>query len=239
MELQVLGTGSSGNCYALHDGNQIILLDAGIPAKHIMRGINHRIGDVVCCLITHEHQDHCKAVRDLHRLGVPLYGTRGTREALPGSGIDDSKSMHQRRIGNFDIMDFPVIHDTKEPCGWLVGNARTGERLLYATDTSGLMFTFPRINYWLIECNYMDSMMDDDTPAVMRERLAKSHMSLAKLCEVFAANNLSECKQIILCHWSRQRLDPKEAVDWVRSVTRKPVEVAREGACISLTMEPF
>ncbi|MDD3334128.1 MAG: MBL fold metallo-hydrolase [Eubacteriales bacterium] len=236
MELQVLGTGSSGNCYALYDEQQIVLLDAGIPAKRILRGIDHRVGDVAGCLITHEHQDHCRGARDLYKLGVPMLGTTGTKEALPY--IDNNRSMHQRRLGNFSIMDFPVIHDTKEPCGWLLGNTRTGERMLYATDTSGLLFAFPHINYWLIECNYAEELIWDTAPS-HRERIRQYHMSMETLATILTRNDLTDCKQIILCHMSRERGDLKLMTRFIAGRTGKPTVMAVEGARIPLNAEPF
>lgn len=236
MELRVLGTGSSGNCYALFDGQHIILLDAGIPARKIMRGIDHRIGDVEGCLITHEHQDHCRGARDLSKLGVPMLGTRGTKEALPF--IDDRLSMSQRRLGVFSVMNFPVTHDTKEPCGWLLLNTRTGERMLYATDTDGLMFTFPHINYWLIECNYAEELIGD-TAIAQRERITKTHMSMETLAMTLKRNDLTECKQIILCHMSRERGDLKLMTGFIGGKTGKPTAMATEGARFSLNLEPF
>ncbi|MEG0767920.1 MAG: MBL fold metallo-hydrolase [Clostridia bacterium] len=236
MELRVLGTGSSGNSYALYDRNQIVLLDAGIPARKIMCGIEHRIGDVVGCLITHEHQDHCRGARDLSRLGVPMLGTPGTKDALPF--IDASMSKRQRRIGCFTVLDFPVSHDTKEPCGWLLFNTRTGERLLYATDTNGLLFTFPRINYWVIECNYTNTLLES-TALVQRERIAKTHMSMETLATVLGRNDLTECKQIILCHMSRERGDMQLMTSFIGSQTGKPTAMATEGARFSLNLEPF
>lgn len=46
MLLSVIATGSAGNCYALHHGGRILLLDAGVQAQKIMRGIDHRLEDV-------------------------------------------------------------------------------------------------------------------------------------------------------------------------------------------------
>ena len=84
MLLSVIATGSAGNCYALHHGGRILLLDAGVQAQKIMRGIDHRLEDVSGCLITHEHMDHCRAVESLTALGVECYGSHGTRKAVPG-----------------------------------------------------------------------------------------------------------------------------------------------------------
>lgn len=235
MLLSVIATGSTGNCYALHDGGKILLLDAGIPAPKIMRGIDHRAGDIVGCLITHEHQDHCKGAQKLNDLGIVCYGNHGTRKELPYlHGLNTPISLEP-----FAVRPFRVAHDAVDPCGWLILNRRTGERMVYATDACGLYNTFPGINYWLIECNYMDELLTPDMPGVVLDRLSHSHMSLARLCDVFRANDLTACKQIVLCHGSRERLNPSKAVETVKRLTGKPVEVAAAGMMIRLEMEPF
>ena len=147
MLLSAIATGSAGNCYALHHGGRILLLDAGVQAQKIMRGIDHRLEDVSGCLITHEHMDHCRAVESLTALGVECYGSHGTRKAVPG--------LHATRLpislDPFVCRCFPVCHDALDPCGWLILNRETGERMVYATDCCGLYNTFPGGHYWLIE----------------------------------------------------------------------------------------
>lgn len=56
MFVRCIGTGSSGNSYALHDNNgKILLLDLGVSVKSIKKAINFRISDVVGCVVSHEH----------------------------------------------------------------------------------------------------------------------------------------------------------------------------------------
>ena len=83
MLLSVIATGSPATATALHHGGRILLLDAGVQAQKIMRGIDHRLEDVSGCLITHEHMDHCRAVESLTALGVECYGSHGTRRRFP------------------------------------------------------------------------------------------------------------------------------------------------------------
>lgn len=64
-------------------------------------------------------------------------------------------------------------------------------------------------------------------------------MSLARLLEVFAANDLTDCRQIVLCHGSRERLDPDQAVRHVQEATGKPVVAAQAGRMYRLELEPF
>lgn len=56
MFVRCIGTGSSGNCYALYDNvGKILLLDLGLARKQILRGIDFNVSDVVGCVVSHEH----------------------------------------------------------------------------------------------------------------------------------------------------------------------------------------
>lgn len=56
MRIQVLGTGSSGNCYKVEIGTATLLLECGLPYKVIQRKLNYKLTrEIDACLITHEH----------------------------------------------------------------------------------------------------------------------------------------------------------------------------------------
>ena len=138
MRLDVLATGSAGNCYALHAGGETLLLDAGIPIRQIVAGVADW-DRVVGCLVTHEHMDHAKAVPDLLRRGVPVCMSRGTQDGLPMMGVETSalqstversQSGRPLRMGHFTILPFAAQHDALEPQGFLLRHDLSGEKLL-------------------------------------------------------------------------------------------------------------
>ncbi len=55
MTLNVIGTGSNGNCYYLRNADECLILDAGIPFKQTMRGLDYKVSDISGVLITHGH----------------------------------------------------------------------------------------------------------------------------------------------------------------------------------------
>lgn len=55
VEMKVLASGSSGNCYIVSDGSSKILLDAGIPIKRIREGTGFQLSQVAGALISHCH----------------------------------------------------------------------------------------------------------------------------------------------------------------------------------------
>lgn len=56
MEIEVLGTGSSGNCYLVKIGNATLMLECGLSFKTIQKKLNYKLTrEVDACFITHEH----------------------------------------------------------------------------------------------------------------------------------------------------------------------------------------
>lgn len=56
MFLRTIGTGSTGNSYALtSNSGEILLLDLGISEKKIKESIGWKISNVVGAIVTHKH----------------------------------------------------------------------------------------------------------------------------------------------------------------------------------------
>lgn len=56
MFLRTIATGSSGNCHALiSNAGEILLLDLGVSANEIKKGIDFKIYDVCGAVVTHKH----------------------------------------------------------------------------------------------------------------------------------------------------------------------------------------
>lgn len=247
MKLQVIGTGSQGNCYILRSGDDAIMLDAGLPIKRIVTEARGLRG-VCACLITHEHGDHIKAARDMALWGVDVYATPGTLEAAeidPNMArIHKIEYLKPLEVKGYTVLPFQTQHDAQQPCGFLIRSRSTGETLLYATDTYYLRNTFPWVNYWLIECNYCDDtlaeMLDSgEVDTMMRNRLLVSHMSLDRLKTTLQANDLSQTRTIVLCHLSDARSDENRMIREVAQATGCDTVAAHNGESIGLELTPF
>lgn len=53
--LKTIATGSGGNCYALMNDSEILLLDLGVSEKVIKKAIDFRVSNISGCLVTHKH----------------------------------------------------------------------------------------------------------------------------------------------------------------------------------------
>lgn len=247
MRLQVISTGSQANCYLLEAGTEALILDAGLPVRKMLPYIKG-FRSVVGCLVTHEHGDHARGVLELVRRGVPVYCSAGTKQALDDNicltQLKLVRPLQPMRVGGFTVMGFETQHDAAEPLGFLVRYETTGETLLYATDTYYLRYTFPGVHYWLVECNYCDEVMNEALQsgrldAGLRNRLLESHMSLRRLKEVLAANDLSKAVKIVLVHLSDSRSDEQRMVREITEQTHVETVAAANGMSIPLELIPF
>jgi phosphoribosyl 1,2-cyclic phosphodiesterase len=238
MEIKVLASGSSGNCYRISDGVTSLLLDAGIPIRQIWKGCDFRLSEIRGCLVTHYHSDHSKAVRDLLRYGVPVYMTTGESNMLkkPLVGIRDLRlepgqdTYPPLDIGSFVIVPFPVEHDTPEPVGFLIGSRASGEKLIYFTDTYYLRFCAPGLTHIIGECNYdpeivHEKMENGETSASRASRLFTSHASLDTFLVWLRANDLSKLQQIYICHMSNDHGNESKIKEAVQRITGAEVYV--------------
>lgn len=234
IEVNCLGSGSSGNSYAVDDGESVLLLEAGLPAKKILAGYLDLLPRVAGCLITHEHRDHSRGAADLAARGIDLYATAGTFSGI--EGIDRPYRKHTIRageqfsLGSWIVLPFETRHDAAEPCGYLLYSQAAREKLLFATDTYYIPNTFRGLNVIMLECNYSLPLLDASIregwiPESLKPRLLQSHFGLENVKDFFLANDMSAVRRIYLIHLSGNNADPKLFKREIQQVTGKPVTV--------------
>lgn len=231
MKIEILASGSKGNCYKVETKNTALLIECGIPINEIRKKLNFNLSSIDGVLVTHEHRDHSRAVKDLMDMGQLVYLSEGTREALNISPsmantfikIDDRYD--RLVIGDFIIQPFDVVHDAKEPVGFLLLDVETKERLVFLTDTMYSKYTF-KPDYMMLEVNYnilsINNRLDNKH---LRERIKQNHMSLETAIEFLKACDLRVCKQIYVMHLSDSNSDAKAIKTEIQKVTGIPVEI--------------
>lgn len=210
MEIKTLASGSSGNCFTLNDGKTRLLIEAGIPYKKLLQGVDFQLSSYEGCLLTHEHGDHSKAIKDLLHTGINVYTSKGTAQELGVSGfrVKIIPALKPFTVGTFWVIPFDVKHDTTEPFGYVIKSTVTNESLCFITDSYYVPNQFRGVDYFMVECNYItDRLMDSDTQPDLKKRLMTSHMSLETCIQFLKAQDLSRCKKIYLTHLSAERGD--------------------------------
>lgn len=242
MRLDVIGSGSSGNGYILQNDNEALIIECGMALKDTIRVLNNNLKKVVGCLITHSHGDHAGFIKQ-HASLFNVYATKGTLEEK-GLG-DDNFHYHaismlkEFKVGKFMVKSFDTVHDTKEPCGFIISHAEIGN-MLFLTDSHHVKykFNFP-LDYILIECNHTDALVDKSVdeniiPKKVGIRVKATHMSLARCINCLKENDLHDTKAIVLIHMSAHNGNAELFLSEIAKATGKPVYVAKKGLSLEL-----
>lgn len=235
MEIEVLGTGSSGNCYKVKIGKATLLLECGLPYKVIQKKLNFKVSEIDACFITHEHMDHAKAVKDLMKAGIDCYMTKGTAESLGVGGhrlntfykrLDSRWQYRPILLGDLFILPFEAVHDVKEPVSYFIQTNNEKESLVFVTDTAYMKYKIPACDVLMIECNYVKSVLDEKGINVsLRNRIVKNHMSLETLVEALKSADLSRTKKIYVLHLSDGNSNEEMIKRQIQEVSGVEVEV--------------
>lgn len=247
MKLRVLGSSSKGNCYLLSSPTGSLLIECGLPFREIQKGLDFDLSNVVGCLVTHEHKDHCKAIKEATLAGIDCYMSMGTARTI--CDIKSHRLMPvisgmQFDISDFLIMPFDTEHDAEQPLGYLIMYKPTKEKLLFLTDSYYSKYTFKGLNYIMIECNYIKETLDANIAdglidERMKPRLLKSHFSLEHVIQFLQANDLSQCREIILLHLSSQNSDATRMIREIKEATGITPKIAVPGLSVELEMYPY
>lgn len=231
IQIRVLASSSRGNCYAITDGRTKLLIECGIRFRDIQRALGFRISGLAGCLLSHEHEDHARAVRELMRAGVDIYASRGTIDALGMSGhrLRSVQAHKPFTVGTWTVLPFDTVHDAAEPLGFLL--ASPAGKVLYLTDTAYCRYRFKGLTHVMVEANYSTELIHQNVaagviPLALKNRILRNHMSLERALDLLRANDLRQVREIWLLHLSDQNSDAELFRRQVQEVTGKPVYVA-------------
>lgn len=238
MKLEVLASGSKGNCYLLHTSCGIIILEAGVPWDTVLRALKFNITNVLCCLITHEHMDHAKYALEYQKNGILLDMTEGTRTKIC---TNKTIALKNKIIGKNGIVisKFDTQHDAIEPCGYYIEDTNTRESLVFATDTYYVKYLFPNVNYIMVECNYAEDILKENIEngiinGSRIRRLRESHFELNNVKKFIIANDSKNLKDVILLHLSDQNSDVERFKREMQRVTLARINIAKKGLKVDL-----
>ena len=97
-----LYSGSSGNSVYISSGKSSILIDAGLPGKHIekaLEAINKNPNDIDGIFVTHEHIDHVKGVGVLsRRYNIPIYANELTWQGMKKNIGKNKRRKHKHNF---------------------------------------------------------------------------------------------------------------------------------------------
>ncbi len=227
MEIKIIASGSSGNCYHISDGNDSLLIECGIQLQAIRKALDFKLSGISGCLISHSHLDHCRVTDKLLKAGLDCYMSESTRQStgVMSHRVHVFQSLQIFNIGSWKVLPFPLEHDA-ENHGFLIVS-KTGEKLCYITDSYYCKYQFKGVHYYMIECNYDKDLLEENiqsgiVPAEIRNRITRSHFELQNVKDFFRANDLSVAKEIHLIHRSSSNC-PTDVQEQIQALTGKEV----------------
>ena len=233
VNIQVLGSGSSGNCYAVDDGaTSRIMLECGLPWRKIREALKFQTSSIGGVLLTHRHSDHSLSIKAAMKAGLDCYMSRDTASALGliGHRLHIVEPMKQFTVGKWAVMPFDARHDAEGSLGFLLAS-ETGERLVYLTDSVYSRYRFEEITCWMLEINYdtetiKQNVADGIIDREHYKRVIRSHCSLETAVELLKANDLSTTQEIWVIHMSNENANEERIKRTLQEQFGKPVIVA-------------
>jgi phosphoribosyl 1,2-cyclic phosphodiesterase len=246
MELKVINSGSSGNAYLLGTKDSALLIECGVKFQQIKEASDFNLLSIVGCVVTHEHLDHSKSVRQVMQCGIPIATSRGTYEALKlTEDLKDFEIGHAQSVWisrSWKVSALSVEHDAREPLAFLIENDLCG-RVLFITDTYIFRYKIPKVDHLIIEANYDETIVDELTKSkgtdYVNSRRFKSHMSFQTAIETIDRLDRSNLKNIVLIHLSDQVSNEKKFKEETEQRFGIPTTVATSGQIINFSKTPF
>ncbi len=243
MNLKVLGSSSKGNCYILENETEALVIECGVPFADVKKAIDFNIKKIAGCVVSHEHLDHAKFVKNFIDSGIRVYMSTGTARSLGIELETVCANTCHFKLGGFHIMSFYVNHDAEEPLGFLINHKETGT-ILFATDTSSLNYQFKNLSNILIECNYRIDLLKKNVnegyvSGSLMNRTIQNHMGYGTCLDFLKSTDLSVVNNIVLLHLSDRNSNAGEFVEDIIKATGKNVFVADKGLNIELNKTPF
>lgn len=207
--LEVIASGSSGNCYVLTAGEDRLVLEAGVSDKELLDSLDYNVANVCGVLVSHVHNDHAKYIPRVQHY-FQVYGHTSLNEKY--KGVIALRNKKRYRIGAFDVMPLLVEHGGLQNFAYVIDHAEIG-RLVFATDCVGFPYVIKDCTHLLIECNYIEDV-------VLRNMLnnedvrsqCENHMELAETIEAVRRLQNPLLRNVMLCHLSSANADRKEMV---------------------------
>ena len=181
-------------------------------------------------------RDHSKGLKNALKYGINVYCNEDVADSFNGEKrrINIIEPLKKFKVGGFTILPFDCQHTNNDGSicpnlGFLISHKALG-KVLFATDTYYLKYTFKGLEHVLIECNYTER--DLEKIPIYKIRTIKSHMSLETLKETLKTWDLSNTKDITLIHLSGEYGDLNYFKEEIQKATGCIVNVAGPGVTI-------
>ena len=228
MKVQVLSSGSSGNCTYAEMGGARFLIDIGISCRkteQLLTAIGVSPDTIDAVFITHEHIDHVRGLsRFAARHPTEVYCNEGTaavlermfmHEGIPVPPFVIFESRVPFMLGRLLVTPVRISHDTAEPVAYTFDDTDADEKLGLFTD---LGFVSDEVSQALGTCSALvlesnhdpDMLKNSGRPYTLVTRIAgtSGHLSNEQACQAVATVCPPCLRYIVLAHLSSECNDP-------------------------------
>lgn len=246
MRFASLGSGSRGNATLVEAGQTCVLIDCGFSVKETrtrLKRLGKELSDIDAVLVTHEHGDHFNGIGPLSRAAsLPVWMTSGTWHATGVNKAGDVPNLttfntHQSfTINDLQITPFPVPHDAREPCQFVISDGRMKFGLLsdVGHSTPVIEQHLSGCDGLLLEFNHDRKMLlDGDYHEKLKRRIdgQYGHLNNQQSAQILENIDTTRLKQLAAAHLSEKHNTPelvKTALASALSCDRDWVTVAAQ-----------
>jgi len=200
MKIHVLASGSKGNATLVEDGENRLLVDAGLSARELTKRLeSEKVGcspkQLQGILLTHAHGDHVRGVRVFAtKYALPVFATEQTFEGLGPEVVNDLRPLWTKirarpaiagpdpdcQIPRCGIVIHPIqtSHDKDGSVGYVFTSACGTYKAAVMTDLGedgGILKAIRGCNLLVLEFNHDLAMLWDkekcDYPHEVKKRI--------------------------------------------------------------------
>ena len=143
------------------------------------------------------------------------------------------------KMGGFEVQSFLIPHNSVENRGFLI--TTEGQTICFLIDLEYLPYNFQNIpiNVLIVECNYIDDLVDGDIPNIRHKVLG--HCELNTTIGIIQ-NCQKHLRQVFLTHASKGvTMDKERALKKIRECIPEYVqcEFVKENSIYDISEVPF
>lgn len=221
----LLGSGSRGNATLIVKGKTAVLIDCGFSARELgvrMVSLGFEPSDLSAIVVTHEHNDHLGGVGAVARkYRLPVWMSHGSYKA----GERRLGELPQRHtinthegfaIGELELNPFPVPHDAREPCQFVLsdGDKRLGILTDTGRSTQHIESCLDGCDALVLECNHDPQMLREGPyPPALQARVGGDlgHLSNEQSAAIVKKVDTSKLQHLVAAHISEKNNLPQLA----------------------------